>query len=275
MVSSQQFIPIADIDQDLIFLKDGSVTLVLNTSAVNFGLLFETEQIAIIDSFAGLLNSLSFPIQIVIRSRSLDVSSYLHTLDQAFNQQQNPLLKNMILGYRKFVESIIKENDVLDKQFYVCISVTAAELGILPKQTQDKIKKALTILSPRKDHLVRQLSRLGLKATQVKTTELVKIFYDIYNPEQQVAPTQAVGVPVQPVQVPQAVAPQIPVAPTQQPTQPRPAIRRFPNPVPIMPQASNQPIRPPAAQPTTAYSPVVSNLTPPFVVEELPDDYGS
>lgn len=268
MANSQQFIPVQDIDSDLVFLKDGSVAMVLNTTAVNFGLLFETEQIAIIDSFAGLLNSLSFPIQIVIRSRRLDVSSYLHTLDKAFNQQQNPLLKNMIVYYRKFVESIIKENNVLDKQFYICISVTPVELGILPKKNLDNTKKALTILSPRKDHMIRQLARLGLKATQVKTPELVKLFYDIYNPEFQLTPAPMVVAPT-------PVATPTPVAPIAAPQNIRPAIRRFPNPVPIRPQVPQpSPVQAmPQAQPI--YPPVVSNLAPPFVVEELPDEYGS
>ena len=181
MTSSQQFIPIKEIRDDLIFLTDGGVSMVIITSAVNFGLLFETEQISIIESFAGFLNSLSFPIQIVILSHRLDVSSYLKTLDKAMNSQTNPKLKELTAHYHKFIESIIKENDVLDKKFYICINASAPELGLLSKNIVDTSKKATTILSPRRDHIVRQLGRLGLKARQMTNVELIKLFYVVYN----------------------------------------------------------------------------------------------
>ncbi|GEM_PF-916517 len=277
MTGTQAFIPIEDISDDLVYLKDGSVTLVLSTSAVNFGLLFETEQMGIIDAFARLLNSLSFPIQIVIHSKRLDVSSYLKTLNQAIIKQTNPLLKDLTTRYSSFVESIIKEKNVLDKQFYVCISVSASELGVLPKSAIDRSKKATTILAPRRDHLISQLIRLGLKARQLNTVELVKLFYEIYNPPQnnvqennvqasQLPATPAVQTPIQPIVQPQ-------VAPTQPPSLTRP-------PVNLTRLNPTKPVsdiyRPPAPrqQQATVQPVSVAHLTPPFVVEELADDFG-
>lgn len=181
MSSAQNFIPVKNIQDDLVFLKDGGASMVISTSAVNFGLLFETEQISIIGSFAGMLNSLSFPIQIVILSHRLDVSSYLKTLDKAQNLQTNLKLKELTTHYHQFVESIIKENDVLDKKFYVCINVGSAELGLLSKSIADTSRKAFTLLSPRRDHIIRQLGRMGLKARQLTTKELIKLFYVVYN----------------------------------------------------------------------------------------------
>lgn len=181
MPSTQQHLPIQDIQNDLVFLKDGSVSLVIETSAVNFGLLFDTEQAAIIQEFAGLLNSLSFPIQIVVHSKKLDVSSYLYKLDQVINLQQNLLLKNLTQHYRQFVESLISENEVLDKKFYVCVSVGGVELGLLPKGVTDRAGRATTIIKPRRDHVVRQLNRIGLKTKVLRSAELVKLFYEFYN----------------------------------------------------------------------------------------------
>lgn len=257
MTGTQNFIPIEDIADDMIYLKDGGVTLVLSTSAVNFGLLFDTEQMGIIDAFARLLNSLSFPIQIVIHSKRLDISSYLHTLDQAISAQPNPLLKNISLSFRRFVESIIKEKNVLDKQFYVCINVTAPELGVLHKNIADRSKKAATILSPRRDHLISQLLRLGLKARQLPTAELVKLFYEIYNPPGNGA--QATE--------PAKLTPVTKVTPT-----PKPVVtltRLVPNPDIYHPPT-------PKFQPSTPLpGPLsISHLSPPFVVEEMADDFG-
>lgn len=296
MTTTQQFIPIEEIKDDLIFLKDGSVSIVITTSAVNFELLFETEQISIIQSFAGFINSLSFPIQIVIRSRRLDVSSYLTNLDRAALGQRNPLLKNMIGSYRRFAESIIKENNVLDKQFYVCINVTSTELWTLSKNIKNKSKRALTILSPRRDHVLKQLARLGLKARQLDTPELIKLFYDVYNAESaesvlqnqnsvtanQAMPSRPVVLPNTPLK-PTAILNPTPVMPAAQAQ--AFALRRLPQiPVKQAPVAyypskpqGDQSVQVKAAAPSlnNPYRPPVTPRTaPPFIVEELPDEYG-
>lgn len=233
--------------------------MVITTSAVNFGLLFETEQLSIIESFAGLLNSLSFPIQIVVHSRRLDVSSYLQTLDKALTVQTNPLLKNMTIRYREFVAGIIKEKNVLDKQFYVCIMVNPVEMGVLPKNAQDKTKRAITVLSPRRDHLIRQLSRLGLKAKQLTTPDLVKLFYSIYNP---------INEP--------ALPDETEVQETREATKPAEQQTNTPNPPATQP--ANIPVaQPPAPQiprPISPTPPTSTSLSPPFIVEELNDDFG-
>lgn len=180
MSTTQQHLSISDIKDNIVLLKDGSGALILQVSAVNFGLLSQREQIAIISAFAQMLNSLSFSIQILIFSERLNINSYLNLLDKAQRLQSNPLLSKMIVNYRLFIQSTIKENEVLDKKFYVVISLYKLELGLTPSRAalQEKIK---TILLPRKDQIIRQLSRVGLKAIQLNTKELIELFYDIYN----------------------------------------------------------------------------------------------
>ena len=119
--TTQDNILIEDIKQDIILLKGGGAALVLRTTAVNFGLLSGEEQLAIIQSFGQTLNSLSFPIQIVIRSKRLDISEYLQMLDKAIRLQGNSLLAGMMVRYKQFIKSSIKENEVLDKSFYIII----------------------------------------------------------------------------------------------------------------------------------------------------------
>lgn len=285
MSTSQQFVPIQEINNDLVFLKNGSVCMVLTTSAVNFSLLFDTEQISIIDSFAGLLNSLSFPIQIVIRSRRLDVSSYLGVIDSATQKQTNPLLKKMTMEYRQFVESIIKDNNVLDKQFYVCVYLTSAEMGLMGNNMKNKINKAATFLTPRRDHLIRQLGRVGLKTRQLNNSELIKLFYDIYNPQvndisfvdQAQASSGIMLQPNTPQSTPAEPGPTItrptitipmPAKNIDQPNIPRPTanvLRRLP------PSLAGQAARPQQQNPGFLYSPPQTSHHP-FVVEELNDD---
>lgn len=180
MSTTQTHLAISDIADDILLLKDGGGALVLQVNAVNFGLLSEREQVAIISTFAQMLNSLSFSIQIVIHSERLNISNYIAVLDTAQKAQTNPLLSRMIIEYKKFIQSTIKENEVLDKKFYVVIPLFSLELGLTASRQilEQKIK---TVLIPRRDQIIRQLNRVGLKSTQVGKQKLVELFYDIYN----------------------------------------------------------------------------------------------
>ncbi len=255
MTTTQQFLPINDIKHDLVFLNDGSATAIIKTSAVNFGLLSEAEQVATIESFAGLLNSLSFAIQIVIKSERLDVSSYLTLLDKAWQTQTNPLLKSLIPRYRTFVERMIRENEVLDKQFYIAVNVSLPELGLANHTVEDKTKKAVIILAPRVDHLFRQLARIGLKSKRLDTEEILRFFYNSYNNPTEGKESADTVVPMDNVQaeVPKIAIPR-PVNPVVTTAAP-PSLPRIATPVQI--QAGPLPPQ--------------GRSNAPFIVEELPE----
>ncbi len=194
--SSQSHLEIADIRDDLLILKDGSVALLIAVAAVNFGLLSEREQEAIIYAYAGLLNSLNFAIQIVVRSQQKDISQYVSLLEEEQKKQTNPLIVEQIKKYREFISQTVKENNVLDKKFYIVIPFSSLELGAgsaaggflkkgkknqLPAPISTILEKAKLALLPKRDHILRQLGRLGLRARQLTTTELIELFYEIYN----------------------------------------------------------------------------------------------
>lgn len=194
--STQEHLEIEDIKDNIIILKDGSCCLILATTAINFGLLSEKEQDALIYAYAALLNSLTFPIEIVIRSKRKDVTSYLKLLEGEISKQTNKLLQEQMKKYQKFVEDTVKKNNVLDKSFYVVIPFSALELGAtkalgtiikrqkgLPYPKDYILERAKMNLYPKKDHLIRQFNRLGLKTKELTTQEAIQLFYDIYNPE--------------------------------------------------------------------------------------------
>lgn len=196
MPNTKDFIPIQAVKENAVILNDGSVVMIIQTSAVNFDLLSENEQLAIIGSFAALLNSLSFSIQIVIRSKKLDISHYLQSLREAERKQKSPLLQLMMQHYRAFVAAIIRDNEVLDKQFYVVLAVSPIELGVVKASSDEKtLQKALTLLNPRRDHILKQLSRIGLKSTQLENEKLIRLFYDIYNDEDKISLSDVQGNP--------------------------------------------------------------------------------
>ena len=195
--STQEHLPIEDVGDNLVILKDGSCALVLSVSAVNFDLLSEREQDAIIYAYGALLNSLNFSIQILIRSQKKDISSYLDLLAiQETKKKNSPLIAKQIASYRTFVAEMVKKNNVLDKKFYVVIPFSALELGVaqtltslikksngLPFPKDYIFQKAKISLYPKKDHLIRLFNRVGLKAKQLENKDLIKLFFEIYNGE--------------------------------------------------------------------------------------------
>jgi hypothetical protein len=189
--TTQDFIEIEDIIDNLIILKDGSASLVIETTAVNFGLLSEEEQDALIYAYASLLNSLSFPLQIVILSKRMDISSYIELVTQIESKQINPTMRERLRRYKEFILSIVKANKVLEKKFYLVLFFSALEMGVkgnlgkrkkLPFSKDYIASRAKTSLFPKRDHLLRQLGRIGLKGRQLNTQELVELFYNLYNP---------------------------------------------------------------------------------------------
>jgi len=202
--STQDHLPVEDIIDGIVLLKDGGAALVMQASSVNFDLLSEKEQASLVFAYGGILNSLNFPIQILIHSTAKDVGIYLANLTQAESEQENPLLKNRIASYRKFIEETVKRNDVLSKTFYLIVPFLPAELGLkqagnqiigsvfpatkkkdagLPFQKEYIIEKAKAVLEPKKDHLIRLFSRLGLEIKPLNTRELIELLYKIYNEE--------------------------------------------------------------------------------------------
>lgn len=196
--TTQKFLDIYDITNNLVILKDGTTSLVLTVDAMNFGLLAEEEQDSIMYAYAGLLNSLNYPIQILIKSQTKDVTSYLNLLKEQENKAINNTQRQRIMKYREFVSNLIRERNVLDKKFYVTIPAKPLELGLVPVSsvipgkgqidisTIDKsmiIEKAKSILEPKRDHLISQFARIGLYSRQLETQEIIQMFYQSYNPE--------------------------------------------------------------------------------------------
>lgn len=194
--STQDHLDIEDIRDNLVILKDGSCCLILQTSAINFSLLSEGEQDATIYAYAGLLNSLTYPIQIIIRSQKKDINSYLALLNAQKAKIRNPLLRIQLEKYHQFIQKTVQENEVLDKKFYLVIPFSSLELGIkstlasnikkkpgLPFDKDHILQKAKNRLIPKRDHLINQLTRLGLKTRQLTSPELIKLFFQHYNPD--------------------------------------------------------------------------------------------
>lgn len=198
--TTQEHLDILDIKDNLVVLKNGIICAVLQTTAVNFDLLSEIEQDAIIAAFSMLLNSITFPIQVVLRSKKLDITKYIEKIQRVESKITDPLMKHQAEAYRKFVQEVIKTNEVLDKKFFVVVPSGATMnleqtgafdwvsklFGIQNRRVRVNVDKAIQEasiqLSPKVDHVAKEFSRLGVKSRQLNTQELVELYFDIYNP---------------------------------------------------------------------------------------------
>jgi len=180
--TTQDFIDILDVKNDLVVLKNGKVSAVLQLNSINFELLSAREQDAVISAFAGILNSLNFPIQVVIRSRAMNIEKYLNKLEKIESKISDPLLKSQAKSYRNFINNTIEVNKVLDKKFYLVVPSGYKEyenLGSGPFEffgrllgnqnkrptyvnVDEAIIKAKGDLTPKIDTLVREFEKIHI-----------------------------------------------------------------------------------------------------------------
>lgn len=194
--TTQEHLPIADITNDIVLYRDGGAALVMESTSLNFGLLSEKEQAAVIAAYAAMINSLTFSVQIVVLTQRKDISSYLNFLAEQAKNLKHPLLIKLMQEYTGFITESVKKKNVLGKRFLVVLYLSPLELGVgksikattkgagpLPYTKSYVIKKAKIVLYPRRDHLIRQAGRLGIKFRQLITSELVDLYHSVYNPE--------------------------------------------------------------------------------------------
>jgi hypothetical protein len=119
--STQRYLPFSQIRENIIIMKDDSARLILQCSAINFLLKNTDEQDSIIVSFQRFLNSLDFPIQIMVRSKKLDIDSYLSKLNDKAIKQENPLLQNQTYEYIEYLKKLVEVAQIMKKEFYIVL----------------------------------------------------------------------------------------------------------------------------------------------------------
>lgn len=199
LVSTQIYLDIGEIKNDTLVLKEGSLRAILEVEALNFNLKSEEEQNSIIYSFRTFLNSLDFPIQILMQSRKMDMENHIKSLTKLIAQQTNHLLREQMIDYVDYISRLLDLVDVMDKKFYLIVpynppSVTELTFyakffkDIDPRDTVSNIKKRYqifekysSVLKIRTSQVMSALEEEGLKTKRLKTEEIIDIFYKSYN----------------------------------------------------------------------------------------------
>lgn len=196
--STQAYLNIQEVKDGVIMLKDGSLRAVLMTSAVNFALKSGSEQDAIIYAYQRFLNSLTFPVQILVQSRRIDLDYYLEKLTKRAEGQDVELVKLQILEYTEFIKRLISVTNIMDKRFFIVVPFypptveannavtklfsTPGGKKTDPKKSEEQFEQYKVQLMQRVEAIASGLGGIGVRAVTLNSEELVELFYGVYNP---------------------------------------------------------------------------------------------
>ncbi len=198
--STQNSLLITEIKDGVVVMKDGSLRGVILGSAINFDLMSSQEQDAVEFAFQGFLNSLHFPIQIVIKSQKIDLDGYIEKLHGLRSEQSNDLLGLLMDDYIANIRALVDEVNIMDKQIYVVVPffppvttaktvslISGIQAALQPTPvitvTEDDFKQYKQELSQRMSQVSSGLSQMGIRAIALGTQELIDLYYSWYNPD--------------------------------------------------------------------------------------------
>jgi hypothetical protein len=191
--ATQQFVPVKEIRNGIIILKDGGYRGVLICSSINFGLKSAEEQHAITLGFQNFLNTLDFSIQIVVNSRKMDLRPYLALLQGKEVEQKTELLRIQLREYIEFVHSFTDQANIMTKSFYVIVSYSphTSAAGAVSFLSRGGASKSATDTSFEEDRaqleqrmtlVASGLSGTGVRAVPLGTEEVIELLYRSFNP---------------------------------------------------------------------------------------------
>lgn len=198
--STQIYMKIAEIRDDTIVLKNGGVRAALKVNSINFNLKSDDEQNAIIYSYQNFLNSLEFPIQILVRSKRLDIDNYLDSLADLGEKQTNELLQRQTYEYMDYIQRLVEYADIMEKTFYVIVpfdpyrskkttllqrffqSLNPKDTPVDTKKRRNEFVQLKKNLNQRVTVVKAGLQGVGLQVDQLETKDLIELFYETYNP---------------------------------------------------------------------------------------------
>lgn len=196
---TQQFLDIEEIKEGVVILKNGGLRSILMASSINFDLKSTDEQDAIISYYQSFLNSLDFPVQIIVSSRKVNLKHYLEDLTQKSKEQTNELLHLQMEEYIRFIKGLVSMVDIVNKSFYIVVPFSPMEsskggpidkikeLFVGGKDVNSREKQAnfqvyKDQLWQRVEHVQYGLNGAGVRMVTLNTQEIIELFYSFYNP---------------------------------------------------------------------------------------------
>ncbi len=188
--SAQDFIPIKQVRDGVMILKNKGLRSILMVSSINIALKSRDEQEAILYQFQSFLNSLDFPCQIIVQSRKTNITGYIEKIKKLEEEQKNELLKQQTAGYREFLEEFVTRESIYTKNFFVVIPYSVPVIGGSKKTTkgtielnEDSFQRGKDQLYQRMEFVALGLRRCGLHCAPLTTIEIIELFWSLFHPK--------------------------------------------------------------------------------------------
>lgn len=211
--ATQDFVPIKEVRDGVIVLKNGSLRMLLMASSINLALKSQNEQEAIIGQFQNFLNSLEFTVQFFVESRDLDIRPYIALLEDRYAAELDDLMKIQIREYITFIKDFTERSNIMSKNFFIVVpydpAIVAPGSGVggilsalLPSKdgsnsniTSDtQFEEYRTQLEQRVAVIEQGLVRTGVRIAPLGTEEVIELFYKLFNPGELEKPLQVTQV---------------------------------------------------------------------------------
>lgn len=196
-ITTQQYLDIAEVKEDVVIMRDGTLRAILLVSSINFSLKSEEEQNAIVSAYVSFLNNIDSPLQIVIQSRELNIESYLSVLKEKEKEQTNELLKMQTAEYIQYINELISMSKIMNKRFYIIVPYNPLSdkqknfftrfFDVFKPATLIRIKEERFLqrkerLMHRVENIISGLGSVGLNSAILDTQSLIELYYNTYNP---------------------------------------------------------------------------------------------
>ncbi len=207
--TTQDFVPIREIRDGVVILKDGSMRALVLASSLNFALKSVDEQNSIIFQFQNFLNSLDFSVQIFIQSKKLDIRPYIALLEERYKEQVAELMKIQTREYIEFIKTFVENSNIMTKSFFIIVPYTPPMLTVSKNPISNYIHKKSgkssdenkavanaefeeyrSQLEQRVGVVEQGLVRCGIRVAELGTEEVVELYYKIFNPGETEKPIQ-------------------------------------------------------------------------------------
>lgn len=174
--SARTQIGIKEVRDSILILPNDRYRSILSCSSLNFELQSEAEQDVVVDAFQSFLNSLTTPIQILIRVRELDIDRYLEDFQAKCSCETETIYQEQLKNYSEFIRKLVAGNKILSRRFYL----------VIPHDNRARVDFATAKeqLLLEQEILIKGLEKIGMTARQLTGLEILDLFYSFYRPEQ-------------------------------------------------------------------------------------------
>lgn len=204
--ATQEFVPIKEIRDGVIILKNEGMRSIILASSLNFALKSQDEQASILLQFQNFLNSLDFTVQIFIQSKKLDIRPYVALLEERYKEQVGELMKIQVREYIEFVSTFVENTNIMSKSFFVVVPydpipsnisnnpvtrILSNKRGLSENEVADsQFKEYRSQLEQRVAVVEQGLVRCGIRTAELGTEEVVELYYKLFNPGETEKPIQ-------------------------------------------------------------------------------------